>query len=156
MRAWAVACEQWGRTTSIALVVAALASSLVLIGAFTAPVYSTAGVSGTLSPTGEMVEVVSEGTSTIAGTNGALGAGVVAIPLVATLLVSLLLWPAGSRGLRVAAYAVVALLGAFTILSLMSIGIFLLPVTVALLVACVARDTQPSVRPLATSPAPPG
>jgi hypothetical protein len=57
---------------------------------------------------------------------------VLAVPLAATLLVGAFLhWR-----VRAAAWGVTAVLGALTVLALMSVGVLVVPVVVALTVAC--------------------
>lgn len=118
--------------------VAVVWSMVVVIGAFTVPVYSGESVS---SDGGPPVAT----SATLVAENGLGSAFVVAVPLLVALLVGVFLalvpWPAG----RVVAWILTGLLGAFTLLAMMTIGIFLLPVTVGLVVACAgSRQPQPA------------
>lgn len=124
MASLAIKAHELGRTRSIALGIAVLWSSALIAGAFFVPAYSSAGSSGT-------------GTATLVGENGMSALIPIMIPLVLTLAVASALWQrrhAPSAG--PAAWTVTGLLAAFNVLALLSIGVFLLPVTVCLVVAC--------------------
>lgn len=137
----------WTWPTTVALVAAAVASIGLLVLALVAPVYATE--SQTATADGVSGEVTT-GTATLVSVNG-LGALVpVAIPLVATLLVALLVRRTSSVGEYVAAWVITLLYGAFCVLALLSIGIFLAPVALALVVAC-ATARIPEAPRLATA-----
>ncbi len=73
---------------------------------------------------------------------------VVSIPLAFVAADSLLLWrrrARSKRGAGPAAWMVIALLAAFTLVAMLSIGIFILPVTILLAVACALSLDQPQV-----------
>lgn len=68
-----------------------------------------------------------------------------AIPLVITLIVAALLWRRGIEARPGAiAWLTVGLLTAFTLLGMMTIGIFIVPVTGCLIAACSVRQTRAS------------
>lgn len=122
--------------TRIALIAAAAWSLLLLVAAFTFPAYGTFSSSASVDENGSLATGAEiTGTATLVGVNGLYAALLVGIPLVVTAVVAVLL-RVGVRPARIAAWVLVGLLGAFTVLGLMSIGLFILPVTVALVVAC--------------------
>lgn len=109
----------------------------LLVAAVTLPAYQGT----TVSSTGESHST----TSTLVGENGAGVLLVVAIPLAAVLVVSTLQWWRRHRGRPGAgplAWTVVGVLGAFTFLAMMTIGIFIVPVVVLLVVACAAASAS--------------
>ena len=122
-------------TAKIALIAAAAWSVLLLVAAFTFPAYGTASQSSSVDANGNLTsgEEIT-GTATLVGVNGLYAGLLVGIPLVVTAVVALLL-RIGVRPARIGAWVLTGLLGAFTVLALMSIGLFILPVTVALVVA---------------------
>lgn len=123
-------------TAKIALVASLIWSLLLLVAAFIFPVYGYASSSASVGSDGNLVQGAEiTGTATLVGVNGAWAVLLIAIPLVVTILVAVLL-RIGARPARVTARAVTGLLAAVTVLGLMSIGLFLLPATVALVVAC--------------------
>jgi hypothetical protein len=128
-----------GRATRVsfgALCVAVLWSLVLVVGAFAVPVYSSESCSATLDGSGAQAECVST-SSTLVAVNGLAAVVAAGLPLVVTLLAGVGL-RSGSRGGRAAAWALVGLLAVFTVLALLSIGILLLPTTMALVVACAA------------------
>ena len=128
------------QTAKIALIAAAAWSVLLLVAAFTFPAYGTASSSGSVDANGNLTSSEEiTGTATLVGVNGLYAALLVSIPLAVTAVVALLL-RIGVRPARVVAWVLVGLLGVFTVLGLMSIGLFILPVTVALVVACASAS----------------
>jgi hypothetical protein len=126
---------EMGRTRSIAMAVALAWSAAVMVGAFVVPVYSTDGSAG-------------PGSATLVGENGGWVAGLVSIPLVVTLFVGEALWK--RRDAQTAgpvAWTMTGLLIAFNLLAILSIGMFVLPVTIALVVACAQPRGTVSVGP---------
>lgn len=126
-----------GRRALIAWAVAIAWSIAVWFAAFSVPVYSSEGASsdGTVVDSGV----------TLVGENGLSAVVVISVPLVVSLLVGATLafvaWPAG----RVLAWVLTGLLAALNVLALLSIGIFVLPVTIALVVTCAtSRQPQPA------------
>jgi ACR3 family arsenite efflux pump ArsB len=113
------------RSTSWLTAGATAWAAALLVAAFVAPVYSSDAVDGTGAET--------HGTDTLVGANGTGIALVVAAPLLAAVLG----WVAIRHGQRAAAWAIVAVLVAFCLVSVLSIGVFVAPV--ALLLGLAAR-----------------
>lgn len=110
-----------------------LGQSIALVGAF--------GWSVLLLVAGAMTLVEEEGSGILLA---------VGVPLVATVLVTLALLARGpGSNAGALAWTLVVLLGGFNALALLSIGIFLLPTTVCLLVACGLHnaDLEPAPNP---------
>ena len=61
------------------------------------------------------------------------------LPLLMTLAVGCALWQGSRRGAIPVAWTLTGLLAVFNLLAMMSIGVFVLPVTAALIVACGTR-----------------
>ncbi len=123
-------------TAKVALVASFVWSLLLLVAAFTFPVYGYSSSSAAADSDGNLVQGEEiTGTATLVGANGAWAALVISIPLVVTIAVAVLL-RIGARPARVVAWTVTSALAALTVLGLMSIGLFILPATVALVVAC--------------------
>jgi hypothetical protein len=134
-----------GRTSAWALTIATLWSLLLIaVGGF-APLASHSSMGAHAdSVTGQVVqdaEVTT--TSSLVTDNGMSVLAVLAIPLVVTLLVALFL----TQGWSWAGWALAGLFVAFTFLAMLSIGVFLLPVTIALVVAS-AAVRRPQSAPL--------
>jgi hypothetical protein len=108
-----------GKTRSLALIGAAAWSCALIVGAFVVPAYSSDSSTGT-------------GSATLVGENGAGIVIPILIPLIIVLAASAALW----RDHRSAAWTATGLLAAFNVLALLSIGIFVLPITICLVVAC--------------------
>ena len=131
------------KTARIALASATLWSLALVVAALTVPVYS--GESQSTDSTG--ATNTTSTSATLVSVNGWWGLVVASLPLVACLVVgALLLGPVG-RGVKVAAVVVVALLGVGAVLSLFSIGIFVLPVVAGLAVAVASADHGDPGRP---------
>ena len=99
--------------------VATLWSVGLLVGAATVPVYSSGG--------------------TLTGVNGDGVLAIVAIPLVITVGVAFALWHrhrTGRMGPGVIAPVLTGLVLVFCVLGMLTIGVFVLPVAIALVVAC--------------------
>jgi len=122
-----------GRTSSIALVSAAVWGLGLVIAGFLLPAYE----STTMSPSGELTR----STQTLVGVNGPGVVAALAAPLLATGLVACALLLRGRRGAIPFAWTLTALLGMFNLLGMLTIGIFVVPVTVALAVACASAST---------------
>lgn len=122
------------RVGVIALVFAALYSAALIAAGFFVPSYSTQSSSSS----GEAVQ----GSTTLVGENGVHVVFVLAIPLLLTLAVGASVLSGRGWGLLVARI-LTGLLVVFNVLALMSIGIFVVPVTLALVVVCL---TWPSAQ----------
>jgi len=120
-----------GRVASLALLFAALYGAALIVGGFVAPVYE--------SETGSSSGGVTHGTDTLVGVNGLGVVIVLGLPLLVTLAVGCALWPSSRRGAMPVAWTLTGLLAAFNLLAMLSIGVFVLPVTAALIVACGTR-----------------
>ena len=132
------------KTVRFALAGAMLWSVALVVGALTLPAYS--GDSAVTDSTGAVTS--SSTTATLVAVNGWWGLVIAGIPLAACVVVgALLLGPAG-RAAQVASAVVVALLGALAVLSLLSIGLFLVPVVAGLgLAVLVALSVSPGEAP---------
>ena len=65
----------------------------------------------------------------------------VGVPLVATILVAAALWLRGTRRWAgIVAWVITGLLACFNLLALASIGMFVVPVTAGLVIACASRS----------------
>jgi len=123
-----------GATTAIGF--AALWSVGLLVAAVTAPAYER--------ETGTTSGEVARGSATFLEVNGRWGLLVAAIPLLATILVGWLL--RGGRSNRAAVRAGWVVTGALTVLSLLamlSVGVYFLPVALALGIACALPAAPP-------------
>jgi hypothetical protein len=130
------------RIRKVALSFALVWSVAVLVAGFTVPMYSeeTETSSGSIS-----------GTDTLVGENGSGIIIVLLVPLVVSILVTLCLMARRVRGAIVVAWILTAALCGLTVLALLSIGIYLLPVAGALMVACAV---EPAHIPDAQQPIP--
>jgi hypothetical protein len=117
-----------GRLQRIALVSALVWAVGLIIAAVLLPAYQS-----------------STGSATLVAVNGwgvLLAAGA---PLIAALVISSLLWRRRGRpGAGAITWVVVALLGCFNLLAMLTIGVFVLPVTLALVVACSTHGSKPA------------
>lgn len=117
-----------GHVTSVSLSVAWAFGLALVVGAFVAPVYHSEGSSSSGATT--------HGSATLVGENG-VGVGLIAgLPLVVALLVGGALCVRSARAGITMAWAITGVLVVFNVLALLSIGIFVIPVTGALVVAC--------------------
>jgi hypothetical protein len=143
---------QFTRVELIALVVAGLGGVGLLVAALFAPFY-TSSVS-TLSGTG--VATHNSGSATLVEENGLWVLAVVAVPLLVSIAVAITMALRNpARGTGALAWTLVALLGGVTVAGLMTIGVFILPTTAALVTVAAVRhgrrDRELPTRP----PAPP-
>ena len=128
--------SRFGRPERISLGIALAWGLGMVIAAFVAPVYHSSGV----STTGAMTD----GSATLVAVNGWRALLVAAAPLAAALATGGVLWRrAGRPGGGFIAWTVVGLLGVFNVLAMASIGVFVLPVTIALIVACGTHGHRP-------------
>jgi thiol:disulfide interchange protein len=109
-------------------VVAVVYSAGLVVAGFLVPVYSTESVSSG--------GAVSEGTATLVAENGIGVVFVLGIPLLVTLLVGAALRDSSRRGMLPVAWTLTGLLAVFNLLAMLTIGVFVLPVTGALALAC--------------------
>jgi hypothetical protein len=136
-----------GRATRIFLVIAALyATAFLLVGAFV-PTYS----STSSSETSNGVPTHSSSSATMVAVNGMRVLFVLALPLVAVGLVWVsVMWRRrhGHLDVRVLAWVVVGLLGVMSILAMLSVGIFIMPLVMLLAAACAKAPMTPSRAPV--------
>ena len=119
-----------GRVSLIALLAAAAWSLALFVAGFTVPVYRSVGVGSAGEPT--------HSTDTLLGVNWLGAVVVLAIPVLVTVLVTCALVVHARRGARKVAWTLTGLLAALNLLAIMTIGVFVVPVTAALVVACAA------------------
>lgn len=116
----------------LALAGAALWSVGLLVAATTVSVYQTETSSSTGSGSTESISSHGE---TLVGENGTWVLIVLAVPLAATLLVALALLTRRRWALWIAC-AITATLALGNLVAMLTVGVFVLPVTAALVVAC--------------------
>ena len=124
------------RVTTTSLSVAAVYAAALIVGGFLVPVYESTSSSSS--------GVVTTGSQTLVGMNGSWAVVVLSVPLLATVLVAAALRLRSWRGSVPFAWAVTGVLGALNLLAMLSIGVFVLPVTAALVVA--TSTCRPAVR----------
>ena len=124
-----------GRVTTTALCAAAAWAVALLVAAFVVPVYGSA--------TATSSRVVADSAETFVHVNGLHGTVVIAVPLVCTVIVASALLLRSRRGALPCAWALTAALAAANLLAMLTIGLFVLPVTAALVVACAASTGRP-------------
>jgi hypothetical protein len=131
------------RLPSALLLLAAVYSIALVVGGFIAPVYSTSSSSSSGDD--------ATGTDTLVGVNGRGVVFDLLIPLLVTVLVAVALLLRPRRRAMTVAWTLTGLLAAFNLLAMLSIGIFILPVTGALFVACRLCQSQPRDLPAPTA-----
>jgi hypothetical protein len=132
---------------AIALVGAGLWSIGLIVAGLTLPAYDVT----TSSESTESITTnhISTQTETLVGENGAWVLIVLAVPLAATLLVAVLLTPRRRWTLWMAC-GVTGVLGLLNLLAMLTIGVLVLPVTAALVVACLCGlvSQRPTEQPV--------
>ena len=129
-----------GRASSVALLGAAIWGLGLVVAGFLVPAYQSTN----MSSSGELTQ----SSKTLVGMNGPGVAFVLALPLLVTVLVGCALLLRGRRGAMPVAWALTALLAVFNVLGMLSIGVFVVPVTAALVVACASGSRpRPAVAP---------
>lgn len=127
--------RHFGRAELISLVIALVWGAGLVIAAVVAPVYQTSGASSGGAAT--------SGSATLVGVNGWGVLLVAGAPLIAALVTGgALRRRAGLPGAGILAWAVTGLLICGNVLAMLSIGAFVVPVTVALAVACVTHGSS--------------
>lgn len=128
--------RRFRRPEWISLAIALASGAGLVILALLAPVYQSQSVSSS--------GTMANGSATLVGVNGwgaLLAAGA---PLAAAALAGYGLWRrAGRPGAGVLAWTVTGLLACFNVLAIATIGVFVVPVTIALFAACVAHGGRP-------------
>ena len=117
-----------GRTSAVALLGAATWGLGLVVAGFLVPAYR----STEMSSSGELTQ----STETLVGVNGPGAVVVLAVPLLVTLLVASALSARSRRAALPCAWALTALLAVFNLVGMLTVGVFVLPVTAALVVAC--------------------
>jgi|SRR5450631_821732 len=132
------AVARLGRIAPIALLIAAAYDVVLVVAGFVAPVYQSS-VYTTASPSG----AVRRGSNTFVSENGWGAVFILLVPLLVTMIVGSALWLQW-RGAAVLAFAwtTTMLLALLNALAMLSIGVFLLPVTTALVVACATSRSR--------------
>jgi hypothetical protein len=122
-----------GRLEWVSLAIAAVWGAGLLAAAVPVSVYASVGVSNAGGD--------SHSSATLVGVNGWRVLLVVGVPLVATAMVGGALWRRGpGQGAGVLAWTIAGLLVVFNVLALASIGLFVIPVTAGLVVACAGHE----------------
>jgi hypothetical protein len=132
-----------GRFPAVALLAASAYGVALVVAAFVAPVYETDSGSST-GQTGRAYD-------TLVGENGLGAAAVLAVPLLVTLAVGCALWLGSHRWALPVAWTLTGLLAAANLVAMLSVGVFVLPVTTALVLAC-ARSRPPARPPAVFTP----
>ena len=128
--------RRFGRLEWMSLAIALASGTGLVIAALLAPVYQSQSVS---SP-GTMID----GSATLVGINGWDALLVAGAPLAAAVVTGSGLWRrAGRPGAGVPAWTATGLLACFNVLAMATIGMFVVPVTVALFAACAAHGRRP-------------
>lgn len=135
--------KKLGRVPAVALLAAAAYGGALVVAAFVAPVYET----DSSSSSGQ----TSQGYDTLVGVNGLSAAVVLGVPLLFTLAVGCALVLGSHRGALPVAWTLTGLLAAGNLVAMMSVGVFVLPVTAALVLAC-ARSRPPALPPAVFPP----
>jgi hypothetical protein len=133
-----------GRVASFALLLAAAYGILLIVAGFLAPAYKWE----TEASSGE----VTQGSDTVVAVNGLGAVVVLGVPLLATVLVGCALWLHSRRGAVPSAWTLTGLLAGFNMLAMASVGLFMLPVTAALMVACGTYRRGPKQQDAAAAP----
>jgi hypothetical protein len=134
-----------GRVASFALLFAAAYGIVLVVAGFLAPAYKWE----TEASSGE----VTQGSDTAVGVNGLGAVVVLGVPLLASVLVGCALWLRSRRGVVPSAWTLTGLLAGFNLLAMASIGLFVLPVTAALIIACGTCRRAPKHYPAAAAAA---
>ena len=124
--------RRFSRPEWISLAIALASGTGLVIAALLAPLYQSQSVSSSGTMT--------NGSATLVGANGWGALLVAAAPLAAAVVTGYGLWRrAGRPGAGVLAWTVTGLLACFNVLAIATIGVFVVPVTVALFAACAAH-----------------
>jgi hypothetical protein len=124
--------RRFGRLEWISLAIALALGAGLVIAALLAPVYQSLSVSSS--------GIAASGSATLVDVNGWGALLIAGVPLAAAVVAGYGLWRrAGRPGAGVLAWTVTGLLACFTSLAMATIGLFVVPVTVALFTACAAH-----------------
>jgi hypothetical protein len=139
----------------VAVAIACCWALALPIAACVAPAYSSTSVTGSAAAPGSVTTTtiatttVTHSTATLVQENGATALLIACAPLLLTLAVTCALWRRGARksGAGPLAWSCAGLLAAANLAAMLSVGVFVLPVTAAVLVACATHPTRPAARP---------
>jgi hypothetical protein len=121
--------SRFRRLEWISLAVALVWGTGLVIAALLVPVYQSSGVSSS--------GAVTDGSATLVAVNGWGVLLPTGVPLAAAVVTGYALWRrTGRQGAGVLAWTVTGLLAIFNFLAMLSIGVFVIPVTAALAIAC--------------------
>jgi hypothetical protein len=112
----------------LALLVARIYSVAIIVAGFFLPAYTSLSVTST----GEVKRV----STTLVGENGFGSVFVLSVPLVLTLAVGVALRLHAKRRAMAVAWTLTGLFAMFNLAGVMSIGLYIIPVTLCLLYAC--------------------
>jgi len=126
-----------GRLMWFAVVAAAVWAIGLVVAAFRLPVYGSAIYSSSATPTSISPETVLRTSQTLVEVNGFIAAVEMAVPLVATLVVAAALRAGVHRVTLALAWTSTGLLAVFNLVGMLTVGVLMLPVTGALVLACV-------------------
>jgi hypothetical protein len=134
------------RAVLVALLIAATNSVALIVAGFVVPMYSTVGASS--SPTGSSGNVpapiiVTRSSTTLVAENGLHVVFLLLIPLIVTVAVWAALLQRTRRGALTVAWILSGLLALFNLATLMTIGLYIIPVSVSLLFACSRIQPKP-------------
>jgi hypothetical protein len=124
-----------GRRRGIALVVAAVCSIGLFVAGLTVPVY-------TVVTSGPGRAASTETSTTLVAENGSWIVVLLLFPLLATSVVAVALIGRAHPSAITLAWSVTGAVAVFNLLAMLTIGIFLVPVTIALVVACAAGAAE--------------
>jgi hypothetical protein len=119
----------------------------IVVAVLTVPLYSGGSISGTTSATGDrtFTTTITSSHATLVQVNGPRILIPIAVPVLAVALVAAALSHrrrAGKAGPGLVATTVLLLLGAGTLVAMLSIGVFVLPVDALLLAACLRASSM--------------
>ena len=120
------------RLVRVALVVAATWSAALVASGFVVPVYRSDSI--------DSQGAASSGGETLVAVNGLGVVAVLVVPLVVTVLVAAALLVPDRKPVSAVAWTLTVLLAGFNLLAMLSIGVLVVPVTAALVVACAASS----------------
>ena len=128
--------SRFGRLEAISLAFALVWSTGLVIAAFRLPVYRSLSIHG--HPLSFFSShTAAGGSATLAAVNGWGGVVLVAVPLAAAVVIACALWRRTEQvGAGPLAWTATVVLICFNVLAMLSIGLFVVPATLALLVAC--------------------
>lgn len=124
-----------GLLPGIALLIAVASSLAFLAAGFLVPAYEEV-TSTSESP------VVSETSTTLVAENGSWMVLLLLFPLLATVVVAIALLGDAHPAAVVVAWSVTGVVAVFNLLAMLTIGIFVVPITIALVVACAGATVK--------------